>query len=149
MDIPQSWIGGRLPGTPGGGVAGTGRLVPDDLAAHEKTDVNHVTGNKGMQGNIGLTTQIGYIDTGTAARDKNTPSLFPNPLQESQVLRETEIFVIFLTNIVRRRSNHEVNAGIRQQIHALRRSVDNRIDYTHRKVILQIRGWLDLWLTVI
>jgi len=106
MDVPQSWISRREPTAPGGRLGDVVTLVPDDLPPHQKAHLRHALDDKGVQGDIWLSPQVGDIDAGPASRDQHTVNLPPDPVQEIQVFIQGVVLIVFLANIVGRGGHH-------------------------------------------
>src|SRR5262245_30423893 len=103
MSIAQNGIGGRLPGPPCSGTARRSRFIPDDLTAHEKPQLHHVAHDKCMDRNIGFSSKVSNIDTGSSAGNKHSIRLRPDALQKGKIFLERQVFIVVLAYIIWRR----------------------------------------------
>ena len=119
VGVPQGGVGGGAPAAPCGGGGGGGALVPDDFASHEKTHVGCVLCHVQVQGNVGPPAQVGDVDAQTAARHQDPVGLRHHPLEQAPVVREGEVLVVLLADVVGGRGDGEVDGAVRQLLHTL------------------------------
>jgi len=112
--IAERRVTGTAPGTPGGGDAGAGGLIPGDFSAHQETQRQLVANDECMQWNVWFAAQISHVDTSAAAGHQGAQDLCPDAVQHGQIIVQVEILIVFLAGGVRRRGDHEMNAGIWQ-----------------------------------
>nr|QNO45004.1 hypothetical protein DJMABANB_00005 [Methanosarcinales archaeon ANME-2c ERB4] len=117
MHIPERRVGSGLPASPCGGGTRAGRLIPDDLASHQKSEFDHVFGDECVKRDVWLPAEVCNVDAGASAGHKDSMNLTPYSFQEFAVVFESQVFVVFLSDIVGGRGYHQVNAAIGQVIH--------------------------------
>ena len=147
--VAQRRVGGRHPTAPGGGWAGAGGFIPDDLAAHQETQRQHILQDVRVQRDVRLAPQVGDVDAGPAARGQDAAHLAPDAAQKGQVLVQAEVFVIGLADVIGRRGDHQVDAAVRQVGHLFRRGAKNLVQAFRRQQVFDVFDSLLLRLIVI
>nr|QNO49653.1 hypothetical protein BGOHJMDD_00003 [Methanosarcinales archaeon ANME-2c ERB4] len=117
VHIPERRVGSGLPASPCGGGTCAGRLIPDDLASHQKSEFDHVFGDECVKRDVWLPAEVCNVDTGASARHKDSMNLTPYSLQKFPVVFESQVLVVLFSDVVRRRGYHQMDAAIWQFIH--------------------------------